>query len=87
MDSVNILFFINGTILIIIICLVLYQIDVRWNPLGRLKCKLGIHRRVRKTFTKRVKTYHCTVCSKAKNYPDLKIIDGGKKDPVVGYKW
>jgi len=86
MNSVNILFFINGAILTLIIGLIFYQIDTRWNPFGKLKCKIGIHRRVCKRLNKRVKTYHCVVCSKTKKHPDLKVVDGGKKDPSIIFK-
>lgn len=57
-----------------------------WNPFGKLKCKFGIHRRIRKKLGKRVKTYHCTVCSKAKKHPHLEIVEGGKKEYDLGFK-
>ena len=77
----NILFFINAILCVFIIVLMLYHIDLKWNPFGKLKCKIGIHRRFRKTFSKRVKTYHCVVCSKAKKHPRLEVVEGDKKYP------
>lgn len=83
----NFILFLNVAVLVGIIGLILYHIEIRWNPFGKLKCLLGVHRRTRKDGKKKVKTYHCTICSKAKNHPNLKIVHGGKKDFGNKFKW
>ena len=80
-------FFINIAFYVFIFGLIMYHIEIRWNPFGKMKCKLGIHRRTRKEVKKKVKTYHCTICSKAKNHPHLNIVQGGKKDFGTKFKW
>lgn len=62
-----------------ILWLILYQIELRFRPMGKLLCFLGIHKYKVKKLGKTVRQYKCDVCTKPKSHPHLTVIDGGNK--------
>jgi len=67
--------------------LIVYQIELRWRPIAKLKCRLGYHRRRFRQLGREVSQYKCSICGKPKDHPHLKVIEGGKKDFGSTFKW
>ncbi len=66
----------------LVIWLILYQVDLRVNFYGKLKCKLGLHKRYITKDGQKIKKYKCEFCKKPKKHPHLKLVDGGKKNVI-----
>ena len=80
------------TFLIACICvftawLIFYQIEIRLRIVASIKCYFGKHKRVYKKLGLVVKEYRCIYCGKAKDHSHLRILDGGKKDLGIKFKW
>ncbi len=67
--------------------LILYQIEIRVRFYARTKCRFGYHKRISKESGKTIKHYRCINCGKPKDHPHLQIIDGGKKDLGVKFRF
>lgn len=66
--------------------LIFYQIEIRWNPIGRIKCRFGNHKYEVKKLGKVTKHFRCVRCDKPKaTY--LTLIEGGKKDFDVPFRF
>jgi hypothetical protein len=70
-----------------IFLLILWNIELRLHPLGRIKCKFGHHKRKFKKLGEMVSQYRCERCGKPKDHPHLKVIDGGKKDLDITFRF
>jgi hypothetical protein len=87
MKDDNFIFLLLTGIYIFTFWLICYQIELRWRPVARIKCKFGYHKRKFKRLGQDVSSYRCEVCGKAKDHPHLKVIDGGKKDFDVPFRF
>lgn len=87
MQHDNGIWYILGAIYAFTAYLMLYQIEIRFKPLARLKCRFGYHRRIHKELGKIVSQYRCVHCNKPKDHPHLKVVEGGKKDLGTPFKF
>lgn len=67
--------------------LILYQIEIRWRPFAKMKCRLGYHKRSHKALGQKISQYRCVHCNKPKNHPHLKVIQGEKKNFDNNFKF
>lgn len=79
--------YIVGGMYALIFWLFIYQIEIRWHPYAKIKCKFGFHKRTTKKSGKITNKYRCVHCNSSKSHPHLRIIDGGKKDIGIKFRF
>jgi len=65
--------------LILGLMLIAYEDNIPKANWKKLRCLLGWHQLTKKIGRIKIALYYCQNCKKARKFPDMKLIDGGRK--------
>lgn len=68
------------------IILIVHEDGVPFAIVKKIKCKFGRHTH-RVGFRKHINKYYCQSCKAPRKHPELRAVDGGKKDFSTSFKF
>lgn len=60
--------------------LIAYEDSILFDMLDWVKCKIGKHKEYIYFGGLKVKKYYCLLCGKPRKHPELKVVDGNRKN-------